>query len=134
VTDTPVFPRTQRIGILVFDGFEPIDVWGVIQPFAIARFIGTSYAKFPRAPFEVLLISNEMRQGAGGPAAPVKSWNGPRVAPDLFRDEALERARDEPFDVIMIPGGQGVMQCSRRTPPGMRCWTGFARWTRTQAS
>jgi hypothetical protein len=35
---TSVFPRTQRIGILVFDGFEPIDVWGFVEAFAIARF------------------------------------------------------------------------------------------------
>ena len=35
------FPRTQRIGIFVFDGFEPIDVFGFVEPFAIARFLGT---------------------------------------------------------------------------------------------
>jgi len=28
MSDTDRFPRTLRIGILVFDGFEPLDVWG----------------------------------------------------------------------------------------------------------
>lgn len=98
-------PRKKRIGILVFDGFEPIDVWGFVQAFSIARFIGTGYSQDTNCPFEVLLIANETRRGGGsGVPAPVKSWNGPRVAPDMFRDDALQ----QPFDVIMIPGGQGV--------------------------
>ena len=36
------FPRTLHIGILVFDGFEPIDVWGFTEAFTISRFIGTA--------------------------------------------------------------------------------------------
>ncbi|CAM3819162.1 DJ-1/PfpI family protein [Paracidovorax anthurii] len=107
-TDT-LFPRTQRIGILVFPDFEPLDVWGFIEAFSIARFIGTSYAQPPACPFEIVLISNECRPPAWGPSsgpapAPVRSFNGPRVAPDLFRDEALE----QPFYLLMVPGGQGV--------------------------
>ena len=99
------FPRTLRIGILVFDNFEPIDVWGFIQAFSIARFIGTSYFGDPPYPFEVVLISNQRKPGSKGEApAPVKSFNGPRVAPDFFRDEALE----EKIDLLMIPGGAGV--------------------------
>jgi transcriptional regulator GlxA family with amidase domain len=38
--------------------------------------------------------------------APVKSMNGPNVAPDLFRDEAL--SQPHAFDLLMIPGGRGV--------------------------
>ena len=34
----------------------------------------------------------------------MKSANGPRVAPDYFRDEALEQK----IDVLMIPGGIGT--------------------------
>ena len=99
------FPRTQRIGILVFDNFEPLDVWGFVEAFAIARFIGTSYGGPPPYPFEIVLISNECRTSASSAQpAPVKSYNGPRVAPDLFRDEAL----NQPLDLLMVPGGQGV--------------------------
>src|ERR1051325_8951626 len=97
------FPPTIRIGILVYNGFEPIDVWGFTEAFAQARFIGTGYLSPPPYPFEVLFISNEVRP-KGKPSAvpaPIKSHTGPRVAPDLFRDDALG-AR---FDMIMIPGG-----------------------------
>lgn len=104
--DADRFPRTLRIGILVFDGFEPIDVWGFTEAFAIARFLGTGYSSPPPYPFEVVLISNQCKPDGGGAAAPapVKSANGPRVAPDCFRDEALEQT----IDLLMIPGGSGT--------------------------
>jgi putative intracellular protease/amidase len=97
------FPKTIRIGILVYDGFEPIDVWGFTEAFAISRFIGTGYLDPPAYPFKVLFISNEVRPTGKKQAtpSPVKSENGPRVAPDMFRDDALK----EHFDLIMIPGG-----------------------------
>lgn len=103
MSDTPDFPKTIRIGILVYDGFEPIDVWGFTEAFAISRFIGTDYIDPPAYPFEIRLISNEVRPKGKKQAtpAPVKSENGPRVAPDMFRDDALK----ESFDLIMIPGG-----------------------------
>lgn len=104
MSDTDSFPRTLRIGILVFEGFEPIDVWGFTEAFSIARFIGTSYAGPPPYPFEVVLISNQNRPDGGGTPAPVKSINGPRVAPDYFRDEALGQS----IDLLMIPGGGGT--------------------------
>lgn len=99
----PKFPPTIRIGILVYEGFEPIDVWGFTEAFAISRFIGTDYQSPPPYPFEVLLISNEVRPDRRPNAipGPVKSENGPRVAPDMFRDDALKH----PLDLFMIPGG-----------------------------
>lgn len=101
-TTTP-FPPTIAIGILVYHGFEPIDVWGFTEAFTISRFIGTHYLSPPPYPFKVLLISNEVKpRGAATTPAPVKSANGPRVAPDMFRDEALS----VPFDLLMIPGGE----------------------------
>ena len=106
MSGTDRFARTLRVGILVFDGFEPLDVWGFTEAFTISRFIETSYSSPPPYPFEVVLISNEQRpRGAdGGTPAPVKSANGPRVAPDLFRDQAPSHS----IDVLMIPGGMGV--------------------------
>jgi transcriptional regulator GlxA family with amidase domain len=97
--------KPRRIGILVFDDFEPLDVWGFIEAFSIARFEGEVYADINRLPFEVILISNQEGQsGALGGPRPVKSFNGPRVAPDLFRNQAL----DQHFDVLMVPGGWGI--------------------------
>ena len=103
MTQSGNFPPTLRVGILVYDGFEPIDVWGFTEAFAISRFIGTDYQSPPPYPFEVLFISNEVRPARDSNAtpAPVKSENGPRVAPDMFRDDALKQK----FDVLMIPGG-----------------------------
>lgn len=43
MADPATFPRTQRIGIFVFDQFEPIDVFGFVEAFSIARFPGTEY-------------------------------------------------------------------------------------------
>lgn len=99
------YPPKKRIGILVFEDFEPLDVWGFVEAFSIARFLGTAYAETQHLPFEVVLISNQEGQGGpmGGPR-PVKSYNGPRVAPDLFRNQAL----DEHFDLLMVPGGMGI--------------------------
>ena len=47
MADKPAYPSTQRIGILVFDAFEPIDVFGFVEAFSIARFVGTGYASGP---------------------------------------------------------------------------------------
>jgi putative intracellular protease/amidase len=113
------FPPTIRIGILVYDGFEPIDVWGFTEAFTISRFIGTSYQSPPPYPFEVLFISNERKPSAKSQKvpAPIKSENGPRVAPDMFRDDALKK----PFDVIMIPGGNtGPLLDTKKHPQAVK--------------
>jgi putative intracellular protease/amidase len=89
-------PPTQRIGILVFNGFEPIDVFGFAEAFAIARFPGQGYFSKLRYPFETVLIAKHV--------AAVKSMNGPSAMPDWDFTQALE----EPLDVLMVPGGGGT--------------------------
>jgi putative intracellular protease/amidase len=89
-------PRTQRIGIFVFDGFEPIDVFGFAEAFTIARFLGTDYSSAPPYPFEVLLIGERV--------AKVTSANGPSVLPDWDWGQAL----DASLDLLMVPGGGGT--------------------------
>jgi transcriptional regulator GlxA family with amidase domain len=91
-----VFPRTLRIGVFVFDEFEPIDVFGFAEAFSIARFLGTSYANPPAYPFELILIGREIRK--------IKSVNGPSVMPDW----GFDQAQQEPLDMLMIPGGRGT--------------------------
>src|SRR5215470_16405845 len=90
------FPATQRIGILVFDGFEPIDVFGFVEAFTIARFLGTKYASPPPYPFETVLIASDI--------ANVRSASGPQVAPDWDFAKALA----QPLDLLMVPGGRGT--------------------------
>jgi putative intracellular protease/amidase len=94
-SERPGFPATQRIGILVYEGFEPIDVFGFAEAFTIARFLGTGYSDPPPYPFSVTLIGRERDR--------VRSANGPAVLPDLDMGQAL----DDPVDLLMIPGGAG---------------------------
>jgi len=115
MTGAPSFPPTRNIGILVFDKFEPVDVWVFVEAFSISRFIDTGYESGPPYPFDIKLISNEVKPGSGASRpAPVASMNGPSVAPDLFRDEAMHRS--PPFDVLMIPGGYGTRQLLSADP------------------
>ena len=90
------FPPTQRIGIFVFDGFEPIDVFGFVEAFSIARFLGTTYPDAPPYPFEIVLIGKDIVK--------TKSANGPSVMPDWDFAQALR----EPLDLLMVPGGIGT--------------------------
>jgi len=96
MADQGAFPPTQRIGILVFKDFEPIDVFGFVQAFSIARFLGTGYDSPPPYPFEIVLIAAKI--------AKVKSANGPAVLPDWDFAQALR----QPLDVLMVPGGGGT--------------------------
>jgi transcriptional regulator GlxA family with amidase domain len=107
----------------VYDKFEPIDVWGFAEAFAISRFIGTSYQSPPPYPFEILFISNEVKPHGKSPGAPapVKSSNGPSVAPDMFREEALRQH----FDLLMIPGGDTgplLDQCDPKAVKALIDW------------
>jgi transcriptional regulator GlxA family with amidase domain len=125
MTTPSTFPPTIRIGILVYEGFEPIDVWGFTEAFTISRFIGTDYQSPPPYPFKVLFISNDERP-AGKPNAvplPVKSANGPRVAPDMFRDDALKF----PFDLLMIPGGNTAPLLDETKPAQMKA---LVKWVK----
>ena len=89
-------PAQQRVGILVFDGFEPIDVFGFAEAFSIARYLGQDYAAPGPYPFCITLIARSI--------ASVRSINGPAVLPDVDMQQALA----DPPDVLMIPGGGGI--------------------------
>jgi putative intracellular protease/amidase len=91
------------IGILVFDDFEPIDVWGFVEAFTIARRLGEVYDK-NKPPFEVVFIADEKR--------PMHSYNGPRVMPDFD----LAEATSKDFAVLMVPGGHGTVALLENQP------------------
>jgi transcriptional regulator GlxA family with amidase domain len=88
--------RTQRVGIFGFDKFEPLDVFGFVEAFSITRFPGQGYSDDPPYPFEIFLIGKTL--------ANVRSINGPAVAPDWD----FARAKQEPLDMLMVPGGGGT--------------------------
>src|ERR1700761_5908074 len=108
MTDPSAPPRTQTIGIFVFDGFEPIDVFGFVEAFSIARFLGQDYTSPPPYPFKTVLIAAQSK---------VKSANGPSVAPDWDLGQALDQAPD----VFMIPGGDGTRKLlDPKDPAGVK--------------
>jgi transcriptional regulator GlxA family with amidase domain len=96
MTGSTGFPRTLRIGIVVLDDFEPLDVFGFLEAFSIARHPGRSYDDPPPYPVETVLIARH-----GGK---VRSLNGPTVLADLDFAQALAA----PPDVLMVPGGRGT--------------------------
>ncbi|MGY8684946.1 DJ-1/PfpI family protein [Bradyrhizobium sp. UFLA05-153] len=89
-------PSTQRIRIFVFEGFEPIDVFGFAEAFTISRFLGQNYWDPSPYPFATTLIGRHLEK--------VRSINGPAVMPDLDMKQALA----DPPDLLMIPGGGGT--------------------------
>jgi putative intracellular protease/amidase len=125
MTKPTPFPPTMRLGILVYEGFEPIDVWGFTEAFAISRFLGTDYQSPPPYPFEILFISNEVKPSGKSNAvpAPVKSANGPRVAPDMFRHDALRQS----FDLIMIPGGNTAPLLAQNDPKAVKALVAWVK-------
>ena len=96
MADTPGFPPTRLIGVFLYEDFEPLDVWGFVEAFSIARFLGTGYSDAPAVPFKVVFVAKEVK--------PVRSFNGPRAMPDLD----IAQAAQEHFDVLMVPGGHGT--------------------------
>lgn len=89
-------PPTLRIGIFIFDKFEPLDVWGFVEAFTISRFLGKKPDDPEPYPFQVLFIAKELK--------PVRSSNGPQAMPDYDTAQAVQ----EPFDLLMVPGGLGT--------------------------
>ncbi|MGC2083404.1 MAG: DJ-1/PfpI family protein [Bradyrhizobium sp.] len=113
--DQAAAPRTQTVGIFVFDGFEPIDVFGFAEAFSIARFLNKGYGDGPPYPFETVLIARQMGN--------VKSINGPSVAPDWDFTRALQ----ERLDVLMIPGGGGTWPLLGGNPADVQA---LLKWVR----
>jgi putative intracellular protease/amidase len=92
----PAPTSTHRIGILLFEDFEPLDVWGFAEAFTIARFPGKSHSEKGPHPFEVRFIAKKV--------SAVRSSNGPQALPDY----SIAQAMQEKFDVLMVPGGMGT--------------------------
>jgi transcriptional regulator GlxA family with amidase domain len=78
-------PRT--VGVLLFPAFEPLDVFGPVEAFAIAERDGAPA-------FAVVTIAERLE--------PVPMRGGPRLVPDHTLDTAPA------LDVLVVPGGPGT--------------------------
>jgi transcriptional regulator GlxA family with amidase domain len=89
-----VYPPTKTVGIVLYSDFEPLDVFGPVEAFAVARFLGTSYASPSLLrPFRVIFVAQTLD--------PVACYGGPRALPDHTF------AQCPPLDVVLVPGGYG---------------------------
>ncbi|MDR1151105.1 MAG: DJ-1/PfpI family protein [Bifidobacteriaceae bacterium] len=102
----PAESRTHQIGVMLFDGFDLLDVCGPLEVFAVAP-----------GRFDVTLI---------GPAAgPVTSAAGIRVIADVsYADAAMSDAGAPPLDVALVPGGPGTRTLAG--DPASSAW--LRRW------
>lgn len=88
------------IGVLLFDGYDELDVIGPTNVFHATRAARPFTDSF--APVEVLLV------GPGPGLEPVASANGVRLVPDTTMDDC------PPLDVLVVPGGSGANDAGGR--------------------
>lgn len=121
-------PAVKRVGVVLFDGFTVLDVYGPVQAFASSR-IPKADGSFHRL-FEVVTVAD--RRG------PVRSGEGPATHADYAFDDAPD------CDVLLVPGGFGtrtavendaflakLSAASRRAPVTTTVCTGSALLART---
>jgi transcriptional regulator GlxA family with amidase domain len=89
----PGYPPTKLVGIVLYPDFEALDVFGPVEAFVTARFLGTDYTMPDPRPFHVIFVAATLD--------PVACYCGPRVQPDHTF------ASCPPLDVVMVPGGLG---------------------------
>lgn len=86
--------RTRTVGLLLFPGFEPLDGFGPLEAFVVARFPGRGGDDGPPHPFRVVTIAQD--------AHAVAMTGGPRVLPDGPWTACPD------LDVLVVPGGAGT--------------------------
>jgi transcriptional regulator GlxA family with amidase domain len=75
----------RSLGVLLFPGFELLDVFGPLEAFGM---------RVAREHFEAVLVAEQ--------AGPVESAQGPRAVADIDLDAPRR------LDLILVPGGQGT--------------------------
>ncbi len=93
--------RTRTVGLVLFPGFEPLDAFGPVEAFVVARFPGR-VDDDPPHPFRVVTTAED--------PGPVAMTGGPRVLPDC----ALTAC--PALDVLLVPGGAGSRRECRNAP------------------
>jgi len=98
-------PRPRRVSVLLFDGFELLDVFGPVELLS-------------------MLPDRVSVDFVGVQAGPVRSSQGAEViAPRSLADAATERGERAP-DILLVPGGMGT----RRLVDDRETLDALARW------
>jgi transcriptional regulator GlxA family with amidase domain len=82
-----------KVGILIFDQVEVLDVAGPFEVFTVTR-LTEEFRQEESSPFKVLLVSQSMDQ--------VSAIGGLRFTPDVTVDNCPE------LDILIAPGGRGT--------------------------
>ena len=96
--------KTLVVGILLFPGFEVLDVFGPSEAFGSTRFPGQKVDDTGPRPFQVVFLAetrDPVPAGIGG---------GARVVPDATIDAT------PPLDIVLIPGGLGTRTNTKTRP------------------
>ena len=88
--------QTLHVGILVFNGFEVLDIFGPVEALGSACFVGQQVKDPTPRPFELHYLAPS--------SAPVQAGNGQNVS--VLPDAPLQYA--PPLDIFLIPGGLGT--------------------------
>ena len=107
----------RRVGILVYDEVEVLDVAGPFEVFSVASRVAARRRPGAAPPFEALLISRD--------GAPVRARAG-------FVMTAHRSVEDAPPDVLIVPGG--VQDGVERDPSVLRWIRGAAGHAEVVAS
>ena len=82
-----------KVGILIFDQVEVLDVAGPFEVFIVTR-LTEEFRQEESSPFKVLLVSQSMDQ--------VLAIGGLHFTPDVTMDNCPE------LDILIAPGGRGT--------------------------
>jgi transcriptional regulator GlxA family with amidase domain len=84
--------RTRTVGVLLFPDFEPLDVFGPVEAFAIAQVPGEEPGG--KSPFRMVAVAER--------AGPVAMRGGLRAVADHSLADC------PPLDLLLVPGGLGT--------------------------
>lgn len=88
--------KHYTVGILLYPGFEVLDVFGPTEAFGSARYPNQQVGDPTPRPFHVLYLAEK--------AGPVRAGNGGDV--QVVPDATLHTA--PPLDIVLVPGGLGT--------------------------
>lgn len=91
-------PPRYTVGVLLFPGFEVLDVFGPAEAFGLTRYPDQDLQDPGPRPFQLVYLAE--RPG------PVKAGNGGNV--QILPDATIDAA--PPLDLLLVPGGLGTRQ------------------------